>query len=153
MQKIHALDVLEEVLAICPPAVLELMQHLMESMTPDHTQTRYIEIGPMKWWLKNILRCPILSSLFLGGRLSSHYALSGVSMRITSLPIYSKTTGTQGLRFLELRCHLSLITPYSMCTSGAYLECKHYSRNSGVIEAEHENSGGTLVSFQKRFHE
>ena len=146
MQKVNGLDILEEVLSVCPSAVIELMKHLMDTMNPDHTQTRYVELGPLKWWLKNILRCPILSSMFMGGSLSSHYTLSGVSMRITSLPIYSKTTGNRGLRFLEIRCHMSLITPYLLCISSTNLECKHYSRNSGIVENGCETSGGVLVS-------
>ena len=131
---------LEEVIDICPPAVIDLITHLMKTLRPGKAQTRYIELGPIKWWLKNIWRCPLLLHLLMGNREMSHYVLTGASLRVTNLPIFSRATKKNGLRFVEVQWHLSLLTIFSMLPSGSAACCKHYSRDSWTTDGTSEDS-------------
>ena len=146
MQDMDGLKLLEEILTVCPMPVIDLMTHLIESLRPDQTQTRFMEIGPLKWWLKNVTNCPIIAKLFLGSEKSTHYCLSAVSIRVTNFPIFSKTSERRGLRFLELKYHMSVVTQYSLTSPVSYVQCKHYSRDAWSERDDGSRMGGLLVS-------
>ena len=137
---------LDEVMKICPSPVLELMKGLTGTLDPDLTQVRYMKIGPVKWWLQNFWRCPSLSKLLKGNHHQTDYMMSGVSIQITNLPIFSQLSNKTGLRFLELQFQMSLLTDYMLAKDQNTVHCKYYLRDSWTANMNMENAGGTLVS-------
>ena len=90
LKELDGKDLLEEVVQVCPRPVKELMTGLVGTLDGELTQVRYMEIGPEKWWLHNIWRCPKLFQLLKGESLSSPYVMTGASINLTNLPIYSR---------------------------------------------------------------
>ena len=131
---------------VCPPRVIDLMRDLMSSVCHDMTQTRYFSLGPVRWWLKNIHRCPKLYAILRGSKHVTYYVLHGISIRVTNLPIFSKTSNCRGARFVEFQCDLRVLTPASFSTAEAEMTCRHYSRNAWSRKSHAENTGGILVS-------
>ena len=146
MQNIDGLHLLEEVITICPPRVIALMKDLMSSICPDMTQTRYFSLGPTRWWLKNSHRCKKLYSILRGGKHLTHYALHDISIRVTNLPIFSKTSNCRGAIFVEFRCEMRVLTPFSFSLAESEMICRHYSRNAWSRKSDDANVGGILVS-------
>ena len=146
MQNIDCEALLNEVLTVCPGPVRELMKHLTASLSPGRTQTRYMEIGPMKWWVKNMNRCPIVYDLLFNSPIHTYYALSAVSLRVTHMPIYSKATNRHNLRFMELRYQLNLITTHVLTNQVPYMQCKHFSKDSWAENQGLQGQSGRLVS-------
>ena len=151
LKEINGQDLLDEVVQISPPPVVDLMTGLVGTLDPELTQVRYLEIGPVKWWLQNVWRCPKIAKLLKGNRLYSDYELSGVSIQLTNLPIYSQMTDRSGLRFLELRLQMSLLTDHMLSQGEELVHCKYYLRDAWGDKEGIENAGGMLVSFKDVF--
>ena len=145
MQDVNCLDLLNEILKVCPGPVQELIKYLTRSLCPGKTQTRYLEIGTNKWWLKNIARCPMSSALLFGNRVHSYYVLNSIILRLTHLPIYSKASCRNNLRFLELRYNLNLLTDHNLMNQATYLQCKHFSKDSWTEGKDNYGVRGLLV--------
>ena len=139
---------LKEILKVCPKPVLELMKSLMKSIDPDTTQMRYMEIGPILWWLNHIMDCPLLADLVFGGPRWSHYSLSGIGIKVTSLPVNSRIR--RGLQFMELQCRMSLLTPFELDNERSYVQCKYYLRDAWSGLADPNKAGGVLVRIQSK---
>ena len=150
MQTVNCLELLNEILQICPLPVQSLIKYLTKSLCPGKTQTRYVEIGSNKWWLKNIARCSKISALLFGNRIHSYYMLSAVSIRMSHMPIFSKASCRSNLRFLELRYHLSLLTSSTLMNQAPYLQCKHFSKDSWTEGRDNYGIRGLLVRILRK---
>ena len=139
------MDLLEEIVSACPDPVVDLMEQLVENLNPELTQTRYFEIGPVKWWLTNLMKCPTIAHMMLGSRLSTHYVLRSISARVTNLPIFSKSTNRRGLKFVEIRLNLSMLTPQLMMSEPAYIHCRYRARDFWNGADGNEDVRGVLV--------
>ena len=132
----------------CPSPMIELMGDLVSTLDPDRTQTRYMEIGPVSWWLRNIFSCPTMAHLTLGGKASTDYALRNIAVRVTNLPIYSKSTNRRGLKFIEMKMRMSILTPQLLRLEPAYAQCRYRARNSWSEGSSGSTHQGVLVSFK-----
>ena len=146
LKELDGKDLLEEVVRVCPQPVKELMTGLVSTLDCDLTQIRYMEIGPVKWWLQNIWRCPKLAKLLIGESLESPFVVSGISARLINLPIYSRLSDHHGLRFMELQVQMSLLTEHLLSQDQSTIHCKYYLRDSWSESASTTNAGGMLVS-------
>ena len=146
LQKIEGLDLLRELFDVIPIPIASLIHQLASTLIPEKTRTRYIEIGPIQWWLKNLPRCPFLHKLLRGGRLASIYHLSTITLRLTNLPIQNRLTGRSGLLFVDFKCHLSILTPHLLTEHDSSIYCRHYSKNEWSDAIKDHFESGTLVS-------
>ena len=137
---------LQEILQAVPVPIVSLIGQLAATLIPEETRTRLVEIGPTKWWIKNLERCPQLHKLLLGGRLTSVYYLNTVTIRLTNLLIRSRSSNRNGLLFVELQCHLSILTPHVFTEYEGEIYCRHFSRNEWPTELGKQTESGTLVS-------
>ena len=136
-----------------PSQVLDLMGLLSDTIDPTQTQSRMWEIRPAKWWMDNIMRLPIFSKLLFCGRVSSHYMLTSVVIRLTNLPVTSRRSRMPGMQFIEINYRLSLLTEHCLSSRDSYLQCRHFSQNSWYGDTS-RNVSGALVSqfYQIRFN-
>ena len=145
LQKIEGTILLQEILEVVPVPIVSLIGQLASTLVPEETRTRLVEVGPTKWWIKNLRRCPKLYQLLMGGRLTSVYYLSTITIRLTNLPIKNRTSGRDGLLFVEFQCHLSILTPHVFTEYEGEVYCRHFSRNEWALGAGKETESGTLV--------
>ena len=129
-----------------PVPIASLIHQLASTLNPEKTRTRYIEIGPIQWWLKNLPRCHHLHRLLRGGRAASIYHLSTVTLRLTNLPIQNRLTGRSGLLFVDYQCHLSILTPHLLAEHKATVYCRHFTKNEWSDAIRDHFESGTLVS-------
>lgn len=137
---------LEEILAACPGPILELLGKLVGSLDSETTQTRFVEIGPLGWWLKNIFNCPTMAHILWGDKKTTMYMLRNVSVRVTSFPDYARTDEQLCLKFVELKFLMALVTPDLLNLEPAYSQCRFRSRGAWDEEEGEYNEQGVLVS-------